>query len=303
MKIATTTDEIYPFTDSDPVKSVPYYEGTGFRYLDYSFYPSNRPGCRFLTEDWLREVEETAECAEKYGFTFVQAHSPNYNPFRSVEDTEYHAAGMKATLRSIEACGRLGIPNIVVHTGYGPECLYPQDREDYFQKNKAFLSKLFPAMEQWKVGVCIENSATAIMGKNWFFRRAQEMNDFISYVDHPLLGACWDTGHGNLQAEDSYREILTLGKNLHAVHFQDNDGKSDQHKAPFFGTLDVDGVMRGLTEIGFPGPLTFESDHFLSANCYSGPLGMPPKAVIRAELRLLHQVGVSCLEAYGISET
>ncbi len=302
MKIATTTDEIYPFTDSDPVQSVPYYEGTGFRYLDYSFYASNRPGCRFLTEDWLGEVEETAAAAEELGLRFVQAHSPNYNPFRKSEDAAYHEAGMKATLRSIEACGRLGIPNIVVHTGYGPQCLYPQDREDYFQKNKAFLSAFFPAAEKWNVRICIENSADAIMGNSWFFRTAREMNDFISYVDHPLLGACWDTGHGNLQGNAPYEEIITLGKNLHAIHFQDNNGKSDLHHPPLTGTLDVDAVMRGLTEIDFAGPLTFEADHLLSANHYPGPLGQPPKRVIQAELRLLHEIGVACLEAYGLSE-
>ena len=37
MKIATTIGEMYSFVRS-PAEAVRAYEGTGFRYLDYSFY-------------------------------------------------------------------------------------------------------------------------------------------------------------------------------------------------------------------------------------------------------------------------
>ena len=37
MKIATTIGEMYPFT-ATPAEAIAAYEGTGFRYLDYSFY-------------------------------------------------------------------------------------------------------------------------------------------------------------------------------------------------------------------------------------------------------------------------
>ena len=37
MKIATTIGEMYPFTSSYE-EAISAYEGTGFRYLDFSFY-------------------------------------------------------------------------------------------------------------------------------------------------------------------------------------------------------------------------------------------------------------------------
>ncbi len=302
MKIATTIGEMYPYTNMNPAEAVRMYENTGFTCLDYSFYRANRVGSPFLTDDWLREVEEAGEAAARLGFTFVQAHSPDYNPFRDPAETDYHRTGILATVRSIEACGRLGIPNIVVHTGFGPQCRYPADKEKYFRDNMPFLTALYPAMEKWNVRVCIENSASANMGEYYFFMTAAEMNDFIAYAGHPLLGACWDTGHANMQIDEQYKEITTLGKNLHAVHFQDNNGHSDQHTAPFFGTLDIDGVMRGLRDAGYPGPLTFEADSFLPlvGGRGNGSLGTPPIRVKRASVALLYQIGVACLEAYGM---
>ena len=303
MKIATTIGELYPWCDS-PADAVRAYAGTGFRYLDYSFYNANRPGAVFLTDGWLAEVEAAGEAAAALGFSFVQAHSPNYNPYHDENDTAYHEAGMLATLRSIEACGRLGIPNIVVHTAYGPRCQYPADAERYFRDNLPFIEALYPAMEKWNVRVCIENSAEGNMGTNYFFMTAEDMNDFIAFAGHPLLGACWDTGHGNMRGTDPHRELVTLGKNLCAVHFQDNSGAGDEHIAPFFGTLDVDGVMQGLLDAGYTGPLTFEADSFLRrrANRGSGVLQFPPERVKRASVALLYEIGAACLEAYGIEE-
>lgn len=306
MKIATTIGEVYSYiADGYPTRTadaVALYADSGFRYLDYSFYTANKPGSVFLTDDWLRQIEEAGETATALGMSFVQAHSPDYNPYHDANDTDYHARGMLATKRSIEACGRLGIPNIVVHTAFGPQCQYPDDKEKYFQTNLPFLQSLYPEMEKWNVRVCIENSAEGNMGKNYFFMTAEDMNDFIAYANHPLIGACWDTGHGNMRHADVYHELTTLGKNLHAIHFQDNGGVYDEHIAPFLGTLNVDAVMRGLIDAGYKGPLTFEADFFCPHRNIHGDdkLAYPPVRVKKACLRVLHEIGMATLEAYGI---
>ena len=99
-----------------------------------------------------------------------------------------------------------------------------------------------------------------------------------------------------------YKELTTLGKNLHAIHFQDNGGKYDEHIAPFFGTLNVDAVIRGLIDAGYTGPLTFESDSFCPYRDGHGDdkLKFPPLRVKRAAISLLYEIGAAALEAYGI---
>ena len=48
------------------------------------------------------------------------------------------------------------------------------------------------------------------------------------------------------------------GASLFTLHLSDNDGSGDQHRPPYFGTVNWPGVLSALRDISFPGPLTFE---------------------------------------------
>ena len=310
MKLASTTGDFrgYAKTTADAVR---FYEGTGFRHLDYSFYNVIYQGSPFLGDRWLDEVEEAGREAERLGFNFIQAHSPNYNPFDPKAD---HEAGMLATIRSIEACGRLGIPNTVVHSGISKDLRYPDDRDEYFRLNREFYRALFPAMEKWNVNVLIENSAEANMGKSYFFMTGQEMRDFADYVDHPLLHCNWDIGHANMRGTDQREDIIAMGDHLRGLHIQDNFGACDEHIAPFMGTTDMDAVMQGLLEVGYKGYFTFETDNMLlcfgrwphkrrqAPSVTERRLAAPPLDLRRKAAALLYEIGRSILSAYDCFE-
>ena len=310
MKLASTTGDFrgYAKTTADAVR---FYEGTGFRLLDYNFYNVIHEGSPFLGDRWLDEVEEAGREAERLGFDFVQAHSPNYNPLDPNAD---HEAGMLATLRSIEACGRLGIPNIVVHPGMTTELTYPDGRDGYFSRNRDFYRSLFPAMEKWNVNVLIENSAEANMGTRYFFMTGQEMRDFADYVDHPLLHCNWDIGHANMRGTDQREDILAMGGHLRGLHIQDNFGACDEHIAPFMGTTDMDAVMQGLLEVGYKGYFTFETDNMLlsfgrwphkrrqAPSVTERRLAVPPLDLRRKAAALLYEIGRTILSAYDCFE-
>ena len=310
MKLASTTGDFrgYAKTTADAVR---FYEGTGFRHLDYSFYNVIHEGSPFLGDRWLDEVEEAGREAERLGFDFIQAHSPNYNPFDPKAD---HEAGMLATIRSIEACGRLGIPNIVVHPGMTTELTYPDGRDGYFSRNRDFYRSLFPAMEKWNVNVLIENSAEANMGTRYFFMTGQEMRDFADYVDHPLLHCTWDIGHANMRGTDQREDILAMGGHLRGLHIQDNFGACDEHIAPFMGTTDMDAVMQGLLEVGYKGYFTFETDNMLlsygrwphkrreAPSVTERRLAAPPLDLRRKAAAFLYEIGRSILSAYDCFE-
>ncbi|MBQ6926588.1 MAG: sugar phosphate isomerase/epimerase [Kiritimatiellae bacterium] len=310
MKLASTTGDFrgYAKTTADAVR---FYEGTGFRHLDYNFYNVIYPESPFLGDRWLDEVEEAGREAERLGFDFIQAHSPNYNPFDPKAD---HEAGMLATIRSIEACGRLGIPNIVVHPGMTTELTYPDGRDGYFSRNRDFYRSLFPAMEKWNVNVLIENSAEANMGTRYFFMTGQEMRDFADYVDHPLLHCNWDIGHANMRGTDQREDILAMGGHLRGLHIQDNFGACDEHIAPFMGTTDMDAVMQGLLEVGYKGYFTFETENMLlsygrwphrrrQAPSVTGRrLAAPSLDLRRKAAAFLYEIGRSILSAYDCYE-
>ena len=88
------------------------------------------------------------------------------------------------------------------------------------------------------------------------------MAEFCDYVNHPLFGACWDTGHANCEGHQ-YEDIIAMGDRLKAIHFNDNRGEKDEHLMPFMGTMSMDDIMHGLLDMGFKGYFTLECDAML----------------------------------------
>lgn len=302
MKLATSIGDVYSFTRT-PAEAVRFFEGTGFRYLDYDFCNVIwEPDHPFMGEDWMRQIVEARQAADTLGFSFVQAHAPTC-VIGDGMDVEWEFLAAK---RAIEACGYLGIRNMVMHSGCFSEIKYPEGQQQYFQATYRFFKRLIPYMEANNVSILLENTTS----RHWADRvygciTAQDLNELIAYFDHPLFGAGWDVGHAHLDALDQHEQIMTLGKNLKALHIHDNDGMKDHHTLPFTGTMNFDSLMRGLIETGYEGFFTFESGNFLKYNrdpALTGPLAHPTPALKKAALSLLYLTGKTILDAYGLYE-
>ena len=117
------------------------------------------------------------------------------------------------------------------------------------------------------------------------------------------MQACWDTGHANLNGPQ-VQEILAVGKHLRAIHLNDNSGITDDHMLPGQGTMDVDGIMDALMEVGFQGPLTLECDGYLRAAKKDPTRAeIPPIGEAEAHLRTSLAISRSLLKTYGLTET
>lgn len=308
MRLATTTADFTGYCRT-PAEAVRAYEGTGFKHLDYSFYRANFPGSPFMSDDWMKEVSDAAKEAEHLGFDFVQAHSPGNDIFREDRETV-----IKGNVRAIEACAYLGIDRIVVHSGRGKKYQRAGDMQAYREAVRDFYAALYPAMEKYNVRVLAENYIPA-GDDTCSFYSGKDLNDLLDVCAHPLMGVCWDVGHGNLIApERQYEDITVLGERLQAVHIQDNFGEHDDHICPLMGTLDIDAVMRGLKDNGFigrNGVFTFEADNIVS-RAGSWPnrrretgervAADPGIGVKRAAVRLMYEVGKDILTKYGLYE-
>ena len=302
MKIATTIGEMYSYF-STPADAVRSYAGTGFKYLDYSFYYDFKEPSPFMLDDdrmWKQQIEDCIAAAKECGFAFVQAHAPGYNPLGANCD---HERCMRAMIRSVEASAMLNIPTVVLHTSFNQKHVYPIDKTAYFEYNLRFLQPILAEAEKHSITICIENTSTKNMGVCYFPRTAAEMNDMVAFVNHPLLGCCWDTGHAVMEGkDDQYNDLMELGSNLKALHIHDNNSRSDQHLAPYCGRLQLDRLVAALKDMEFPGCFTFEADCFMGKNTGSGPLAQPPLEIRRAALALLYSIGSNALKAYGIEE-
>ncbi len=316
MKLATTTADFHIYSDKAS-EIVDMFDGTGFRYLDLNLYESIYPGSPFLGAHWERWIQDAAGAATAKHMSFCQAHAPGGNPFASGEEYDVF---LNATIRSIEACSRLGIRQIVVHSkdiGGFPSREY---RGLNLKRNRDFFSNLFPTMEKTGVRVLVENScdrhAPTKENTRHFPSIASELLELTEHIGHPLLDVCWDTGHANVQGVDQYQSIVELGNRLRGLHINDNYGDMDSHVAPLQGTTNMDAVMQGLLDVHYQGYFTFEASNILRngavwpnyrrewhfRNEKVTRLMDVPLSLKRQAVALLYQIGRHMLTEYGCYE-
>lgn len=302
MKLATSTGDFERFC-SEKNDQLRHVAEAGFRYVDLSLYEEAKANSETMADDWRKKVDSWQKTADKLGVKFVQAHSPGGNPLLNNENYDIL---FESTVRSIEICGILGIPNTVVHSGWGETI----SKDEFFERNIAFYRRLYPTMEKNNVSVLIENSTKKNMGDMYYFLTGAEMAEFLDVDKHPLMGACWDTGHANCEGHQ-YDDIISLGSYLKAIHFNDNSGRGDEHIIPFCGTMSVDEVIQGLIDSGYKGYCTFEANNTLRPYKYwqgdrhpfrNERLRDVSLHIQKAFERSMYEIGKYVLETYDIFE-
>jgi sugar phosphate isomerase/epimerase len=135
--------------------------------------------------------------------------------------------------------------------------------------------------------------------------------EFCEYVNHPLFGACWDTGHANCEGHQ-YEDLIAMGDWLKAIHFNDNRGEKDEHLMPFNGTMSMDDIMHGLLDIGYKGYFTLECESTLKdgkgwpykrrPSTRDTRLFDVPIEIIRLQEKVLYATAKYILEQYDCFE-
>lgn len=298
MKLATTTCDYSQYTSSQ-AEAITWIREAGFHYVDYNFGMDFRNGTGVYTNGWKEYLTGIQELAKKLEVQFVQAHAPMGTP---IARNEEGARLMEATKRCIEACGILGIPNVVVHSGYEKGL----SKAETFARNREFYMELVPVAEENGVHVLAENFNH--MGSEiYWMDNAPDLREFIDYINHPMIQVCWDTGHGNEQPLPQHEALKCLGAHVYALHVQDNVGRGDYHQAPFCGTMNMDSLISGLLDIGYKGYFTFEACNFFMPESYKKPfpggkLNRVPLELKNKAERMLYELGEYALRAYDCFE-
>lgn len=298
MKLATTTGDFFAYT-SDQTKAMEYISQSGFRYIDYNFELDYRIRNGIYSADFDAYIDSLKRQADKLNVQFVQAHSPMGAPI-----ADNNADFIKDTAKCIKACGQLGIKNIVIHSGYLPDLTI----DETFEKNKEFFMPLLQVAEKYDVNILVENFNKMSKDNVYWIDNAPDLLKIIKYINHPLFHAVWDAGHGNMQEMPQDESLKILGKEVYALHIQDNMGDKDTHTAPFFGTMNLDSLMHGLLDIGYKGYFTFESSNVLLSPSARRPfpkdsrLSKAPLSIKLKMENLLYEIGKHILMAYDCFE-
>lgn len=306
MKLVTTTCDLAEYYENKSVATpIRGIAETGFRHIDLSMYHTIYKDSPWIAsgDGWKIEIEDSAKEADACGLDFCQAHSPDGQHFIPGEDRD---ALILATKRSIEACAMLDIPYTVIHAG----ATKGKDRETFIKENIEFFKLFGEEANRYGVKLLVENTASA-WNPEYYLWTGEEMADFVSRSKLDYLHICWDIGHGNVQGCNQYDDIMAMGKELKAVHMQDNCGDFDTHRMPMAGTTNFDKVMRGLIDSGYEGCFTFEGCNTIRRGRSwpksrrdiepSDRLTNVPLYIQQKQISVMYEIGKWMLEEYNIT--
>ncbi|NLN76036.1 MAG: sugar phosphate isomerase/epimerase [Armatimonadetes bacterium] len=93
----------------------------------------------------------------------------------------------------------------------------------------------------------------------------EELLEIIERVDRPNVGVNFDVNH-QFPPERIPDMIRQVGSHLLSIHISDQDGQ-ERHWLPFRGDLDWSAVLQALADVGYTGPLMYETHIHDVATC------------------------------------
>ncbi len=307
MKLSATNGPLFHFYgNGDDVRAtLSHVRNAGFRYVDISFWSRyDAPESRYFHTDNDVLADEYKRELEKAELTVIGSHEP----WVKVENPEEE--NLRREILAIDLAGKIGIPTMTVH----PLMYEGISREEQMERNTAHFKALIPHAEKANLRLLAENLTHPTADLDTIVKNADDLNELLDRIDHPLFGICWDTGHGNLLGLDQYAELKKIGSRLENLHIHDNFGtmpSGDLHQFPFFGNINWDAVISALIDIDYKGYFNFEVDNPVRrwGGVYFKKDGVPMETLSRMspELRLecekmQYAIGKELLEAYGIFE-
>lgn len=184
-------------------------------------------------------------------------------------DEEHNAAELAALKYDALAAKLLGAPYTVIHNVHLGLDAPAEDQRAY---NMHMWNDYLPFAK--KNGIIF---ATETFGDTHtpdgrcgidFFGDATEFTEAYSEISQkdgnaPFFCTCVDTGHTNKayrfgDQPTAEEMIRRLGTSVKCLHLNDNDTFTDQHLLPYAGTVNWEGVMTALCDIGYDGTYNME---------------------------------------------
>ena len=184
------------------------------------------------------------ELAESQGLRLENAHLPYYGCDALWKEGLVGDAFLEGYLKDVAQAAEGGISTLVLHPF---ELDVP--KQGQFPLFLSRLRRLGDAAERAGVRLAVENL------KNW----PALIRILDALWDHPALGFCFDSGHGNVVAPGDFSLLDRYGEKLFAIHMHDNNGKQDQHLLPGEGNLPWKALLPPLKDTGYPGAFMLES--------------------------------------------
>jgi len=242
-------------TPSSAPDALRFLHSCGWRWFELSTehleYVEADPDQRARIEEVLQTLDE------------LQAHMPQAHAYLPANvahpDGFRRDADMDLLTRHLTCCAALGIKYVVVHPGTGDGYTTPRELREIRELNIEAFARLGDHAGGLGIQIGIENTMDdRRRNRRSFGARPTELLDLLAALDHPALGITLDTSHANVQRLDCGAVIRQCGQHIYCTHMSDNDSSGDQHLAPGRGTVDWQGTVVALREVGYDGLFNLE---------------------------------------------
>lgn len=228
----------------------------GFDCFDFDSTNTTIPPYTYCQKDFIEFFKNEKKLADDAGITVWQMHGPWRSPKDStVEEREERLEKME---RSICGAALLGAKFWVVHPimPFGIKDITTGNQNETRELNFEFMSKLLKTARREGVTICLENMPFV----DFSLSSPTAIADFVKEIDDPFFAMCLDTGHANVCADwlSPANAVRKYGKYIKALHIHDNKGIQDDHRLPFYGTIDWADFSRAIFETNFDGVMSLE---------------------------------------------
>lgn len=270
--ITVGVQSAYWFNWKDPDGSMKNLRACGFEAVDFGMpgVPVTPEAPTSFYDKPLEEILEIfrpfKEAADKYGIIYSQMHAPFPLWVKDREDFNTYMVMVMEKICAVAAL--IGCPAIVAHP------ITRSTKEKEYECNFAMYRTFMPAAKKYGVKLCLENMFTGAGGRIAEGSCA-DADETCMYIDKlneeagaEVFGYCFDIGHAHLMHRNIRWFIQKLGKRLTCLHIHDNDGCDDLHMMPYTQvryrgkcalSIDWEGMIAGLRDIGYDGTLAFET--------------------------------------------
>lgn len=217
-------------------------------------------------EEFTAYFEAVKRHADELGIEICQTHG-RISGYKNVPEED--AALLENLKLDCLATKLLGAKICVVHTATTINLGKDAPEELMYKLNRDLFAGVLPYAAELGIIIATETFGDAT---------GKDCVDFFGDIEHFVKGyedvladnpryadsfkICLDPGHSNKAMRfgnpTPANVARRLGGNIVALHLNDNDGMTDQHKIPMTGNIDWKDLMDALDEIGYDGYYNME---------------------------------------------
>lgn len=165
----------------------------------------------------------------------------------SSPDPSVREAALQEIQLLIDGLQAVGSVPMVLHTGLTASEDDPRLEETLLEG----VSKLLPLCRRAGLLIALENGPGPKAG-------CAKIMELARAFDEKDVGICLDTGHSNIVGS-LLNDLSLSAPRLLSIHVHDNDGREDQHRPPFSGSIPWGEFMSTLRKMEYRGPFIMET--------------------------------------------